>query len=61
LAGIYVFQNGYALTYRSGLAAGYSALVHYKPKRVAITLGYHGLHAAVALYRRGAPIVSRIL
>ncbi|KAF9519055.1 hypothetical protein BS47DRAFT_1370885 [Hydnum rufescens UP504] len=48
--------NGYALTYRSGLAAGYAALVHYNPKRVAITLGYHGLHAAVALYRRGAPI-----
>lgn len=53
-------QNGYALTYRSGLAAAYAALIHYKPKRIAITNGYHGVHSAIDLYRRAAPIVSRV-
>ncbi|KAJ3534940.1 hypothetical protein NM688_g7052 [Phlebia brevispora] len=45
-------NDGYALTYASGLAASYAALVHTKPKRVAITGGYHGCHLTIEVYKR---------
>ncbi|KAG2098532.1 pyridoxal phosphate-dependent transferase [Suillus cothurnatus] len=35
-------NQGYAATYASGLAAAFSALVHFKPKRIAISRGYMG-------------------
>lgn len=43
-------SHGYAITYASGLAACYSALVFFQPKRVAIREGYHGCHASLELY-----------
>ncbi|KAF9469101.1 Cys/Met metabolism PLP-dependent enzyme-domain-containing protein [Collybia nuda] len=43
-------NEGYALTYSSGLAAAYAALVHYEPKRVAISEGYVGCHTTIAVY-----------
>ncbi|KAF7352873.1 hypothetical protein MVEN_01254400 [Mycena venus] len=52
--------DGFALTYSSGLAASYSALVFFKPKRIAITEGYHGAHAMIEVYRKVAPDVKII-
>ncbi|TFK76006.1 cystathionine gamma-synthase [Pluteus cervinus] len=51
-------NDGYALTYSSGLAAAYAALVFFKPKRIAISGGYHGCHATIEVYKkaRGADI-----
>ncbi|KAH7921073.1 cystathionine gamma-synthase [Leucogyrophana mollusca] len=46
-------NQGHAITYASGLAAAYSALVHYKPKRIAITGGYMGCHGSIAVYLKG--------
>ncbi|PIL37243.1 hypothetical protein GSI_00936 [Ganoderma sinense ZZ0214-1] len=45
-------NGGYAVTYASGLAASYAALVYFNPKRVAITAGYHGCHATIDVYKR---------
>ncbi|KAI0650648.1 cystathionine gamma-synthase [Trametes meyenii] len=45
-------NDGYAITFSSGLAASYAALVYFKPKRVAITAGYHGCHATIDVYKR---------
>ncbi|KAJ7904420.1 Cys/Met metabolism PLP-dependent enzyme-domain-containing protein [Mycena olivaceomarginata] len=55
--------DGFALTYSSGLAASYAALVFFKPKRIAITDGYHGCHAMIeadSVYRKAAPDVKVI-
>ncbi|KAJ7368199.1 Cys/Met metabolism PLP-dependent enzyme-domain-containing protein [Mycena albidolilacea] len=52
--------DGLALTYSSGLAASYAALVFFKPKRIAITAGYHGCHAMIEVYRKAAPDVKVI-
>ncbi|MCJ1411535.1 hypothetical protein MMC19_005625 [Ptychographa xylographoides] len=38
------------LTYSSGLAALHAAYVFLKPRRVAITAGYHGAHAVLKLH-----------
>ncbi|KAL1745688.1 Cys/Met metabolism PLP-dependent enzyme-domain-containing protein [Schizophyllum fasciatum] len=46
-------NNGFSLTYASGLASFYSALVHIRPKRVAVQGGYHGCHVALSVYNRG--------
>ncbi|KAL1724100.1 Cys/Met metabolism PLP-dependent enzyme-domain-containing protein [Schizophyllum commune] len=46
-------NNGFALTYASGLASFYSALVHIRPKRVAVQGSYHGCHVALSVYNRG--------
>ncbi|KAH9843892.1 cystathionine gamma-synthase [Rhodofomes roseus] len=45
-------NGGFALTYASGLAASYAALVHFHPKRIAITGGYHGCHNTIEVYKR---------
>lgn len=45
-------NQGYALTWASGLAASYAALVYYKPKRIAIRGGYHGVHVVIETYTR---------
>ncbi|EGO21042.1 hypothetical protein SERLADRAFT_452185 [Serpula lacrymans var. lacrymans S7.9] len=45
-------NHGHAVTYSSGLAATYAALVHFKPKRIAITRGYPGCHASIAVYAK---------
>ncbi|TFK55782.1 cystathionine gamma-synthase [Heliocybe sulcata] len=45
-------NGGYALTYASGLAACYAALVYYQPKRIAITEGYWGCHNTVEVYKK---------
>ncbi|KIY46637.1 cystathionine gamma-synthase [Fistulina hepatica ATCC 64428] len=47
-------NHGNAITYASGLAAVYAALVHYQPKRVAMTDGYHGCHASLETYRKAS-------
>ncbi|KAJ7638721.1 pyridoxal phosphate-dependent transferase [Roridomyces roridus] len=47
--------DGFALTYSSGLAASFSALMFYRPKRIAITSGYHGCHATIQVYLKAAP------
>ena len=41
------FERGEACLYASGQAATYSALTHYKPRRVLINGGYHGTHHAI--------------
>ncbi|KAK2466138.1 hypothetical protein APHAL10511_001780 [Amanita phalloides] len=45
-------NHGYAITYASGLAACYSALIFFQPKRIAITGGYHGSHSSIEIYRK---------
>ncbi|KAI0082589.1 cystathionine gamma-synthase [Panus rudis PR-1116 ss-1] len=45
-------NQGYALTYASGLAASYAALVHLNPKRIVIRGGYHGVHVVIDVYQR---------
>ncbi|RXW17227.1 hypothetical protein EST38_g8618 [Candolleomyces aberdarensis] len=45
-------NQGHAVTYSSGLAAAYAALVFSKPKRVAIRGGYHGCHMTIDVYRK---------
>ncbi|KAJ7095286.1 Cys/Met metabolism PLP-dependent enzyme-domain-containing protein [Mycena belliarum] len=53
-------HDGFALTYSSGLAASYAALVFFAPKRIAITAGYHGCHATIQVYLKAAPSVQVI-
>lgn len=45
-------NQGYALTYASGLSAAYSALVHLAPRRIAIRDGYHGCHQTINVYQK---------
>ncbi|CAL1701385.1 unnamed protein product [Somion occarium] len=45
-------NQGYALTYASGLASAYAGLVFLNPKRIAITGGYHGCHMVIEMYQR---------
>ncbi|RPD67064.1 cystathionine gamma-synthase [Lentinus tigrinus ALCF2SS1-7] len=45
-------NGGYALTFASGLAASFAALVYLAPKRVAIKGGYFGCHATIDIYKR---------
>ncbi|KAI0731719.1 cystathionine gamma-synthase [Fomitopsis betulina] len=45
-------NGGFALTYASGLAASYAALVYFHPKRIAISGGYFGCHATIEVYKR---------
>ncbi|CAA7259667.1 unnamed protein product [Cyclocybe aegerita] len=49
-------NNGFAITYASGLAASYAALVFFQPKRIAIRGGYHGCHATIAVYKKNQGI-----
>lgn len=44
-------NDGHAVTYASGLAATYAAMVYAKPKRIAITGGYHGAHKSLEVYQ----------
>ncbi|KAL5488002.1 hypothetical protein ACEPAI_6110 [Sanghuangporus weigelae] len=44
--------GGHAITYSSGLAASFAALVHYKPRCIAITKGYHGCHLTIQTYKK---------
>jgi len=44
--------DGFALSYSSGLSATYAALVFHQPKRIAISDGYHGCHATIAVYKK---------
>ncbi|GLB33706.1 putative cystathionine gamma-synthase [Lyophyllum shimeji] len=53
--------DGYALTYASGLAASYAALVFYQPKRVAISEGYHGCHATIEVYKKTKGVDLQII
>ncbi|RUS20627.1 pyridoxal phosphate-dependent transferase [Endogone sp. FLAS-F59071] len=45
-------NEGHAVTYTSGLSAGFAAVIHLKPNRVAIRTGYHGTHGFLKVYRR---------
>jgi cystathionine gamma-synthase len=49
-------KDAHAITYASGLAATYAALVHFKPKRIAITGGYHGVHSTIRLYKQSRDV-----
>lgn len=44
--------NGKVLTYGSGLAAAFAALVYLSPKRIAITKSYRGSHQVVQQFKR---------
>jgi len=44
--------GGHTVTYGSGMAAVYAALMHYSPQVIAIRKGYHGVHEALRVYRR---------
>ncbi|KAI9099892.1 Cys/Met metabolism PLP-dependent enzyme-domain-containing protein [Phlyctochytrium arcticum] len=47
-------EGGYAVTYGSGLAAVTAALTHVCPSRIVMSQeGYHGVHGAIDVYRRG--------
>jgi len=52
--------GGFALTYSSGLAAGFAALVFFKPKRIAFTDGYVGTTSLLQVYLKTAPQVKLI-
>ncbi|TEB30148.1 PLP-dependent transferase [Coprinellus micaceus] len=54
----YTQDEGNAITYSSGLAAAYAALVFLQPKRIAIRGGYHGCHATIDVFKktRGADV-----
>ncbi|KAG6813503.1 hypothetical protein H0H92_010528 [Tricholoma furcatifolium] len=54
-------KNGYALTYASGLAASYAALVFFKPKRIAIRGGYHGCHATIETYKKAKDSTLQVI
>lgn len=54
-------NDGYALTYSSGLAASYAALIFYQPKRIAITGGYHGCHATIEVYRKSRGVNLEVI
>ncbi|KAK7031082.1 hypothetical protein VNI00_013686 [Paramarasmius palmivorus] len=45
-------NDGYAMTFASGLAASYAVMVQYKPKRLAITGGYWGIYQTVQAYSK---------
>ncbi|KAF9264516.1 cystathionine gamma-synthase [Marasmius fiardii PR-910] len=45
-------NDGYALTYSSGLSACFAAVAYYKPKRIAVRRGYWGCHETFAVYRQ---------
>ncbi|KAI9056905.1 cystathionine gamma-synthase [Trametes sanguinea] len=45
-------NDGYAITFASGLAASHAALVHFQPKRVAVTGGYPGFPVTIETYGR---------
>lgn len=49
-------QEGHAITYASGLAASYAALVYLKPKRIAITGGYHGVYNTIRVYKQSRDV-----
>ncbi|KAJ7269053.1 pyridoxal phosphate-dependent transferase [Mycena rebaudengoi] len=46
--------DGFAITYGSGLSAGYAALVFFKPRRIAISDGYIGSHSTLQVYLKSA-------
>ncbi|KAK7470754.1 hypothetical protein VKT23_002173 [Stygiomarasmius scandens] len=45
-------NHGFAVTYGSGLASAYAALVFLKPKRIAIRGGYWGCHVTIETYKK---------
>ncbi|KAG9127678.1 hypothetical protein FRC07_010903 [Ceratobasidium sp. 392] len=47
--------GGHALTYASGIAATYAALVHANPRRLAIKDGYHGVHSSIEVFKKSKP------
>ncbi|KAK1236735.1 hypothetical protein PQX77_000091 [Marasmius sp. AFHP31] len=49
-------NGGYALTFSSGLSACYAALVHFKPKRIAVRGGYFGCHQSFEIYGKSRDI-----
>lgn len=53
-------NEGFALTYSSGLAAGYGALLAVQPTCIAITGGYHGCHGFIKIYCKTRPNVKVI-
>ncbi|GJE96512.1 cystathionine gamma-synthase [Phanerochaete sordida] len=54
-------NDGYALTYSCGLAAAYAAFVHLKPKRIAITKGYPGVHTSIEVYNRARDVPAPVI
>ncbi|KIK65365.1 hypothetical protein GYMLUDRAFT_349168 [Collybiopsis luxurians FD-317 M1] len=54
-------MNGHALTYASGLAACFSALVHFKPKRIAIRAGYFGCHHSIEIYKKCRDVQVQVI
>jgi len=55
-------NHGHAITFASGIAAGFAGLMFYEPKCIAITEGYHGFYKTLDIYRnlRGAENVKVI-
>ncbi|KAI0692250.1 cystathionine gamma-synthase [Cerioporus squamosus] len=45
-------NDGYAITFASGTASSYAALVYFHPRRIAITGGYIGFHSTIDVYKR---------
>ncbi|GJJ07204.1 hypothetical protein Clacol_001404 [Clathrus columnatus] len=54
-------HGGFAVTYTSGLSAIYAALVHLKPKRIAIGEGYHGTLNTIGVYQQSREIPVNVI
>ena len=53
-------EGGHAVLYASGLAAAYSAMAYYRPRRLLIKPGgYHGVQEIVKLLQRRHQLVRR--
>ncbi|KAJ3125622.1 hypothetical protein HK098_008350 [Nowakowskiella sp. JEL0407] len=51
-------ENGYAVTYSSGLAAVSALIFYVAPQRILISReGYHGTHGCIGIYQRSNPSV----
>ncbi|KAJ7254430.1 cystathionine gamma-synthase [Mycena rebaudengoi] len=46
--------DGFAITYGSGISAGYAAMVFFKPRRIAISDGYIGSRLTLQIYLKSA-------
>lgn len=53
-------HGGHAVIYSSGLTAGFSALLHIQPKRIALKGGYFGFHNTIRIYCKINPAVKLI-
>lgn len=54
-------KDGFAITFASGLSAVYVALVHLKPRRIAIDEGFHGTHSTIDVYQQSREVPVEVI